>query len=166
MVQFIWQIGINLLVFLLSILIIQSGQKRLTLLGWFTAWWRQSIWSQREPKLIYASTSLGGKARFLRWLLFCRTKPKGGICLLVKWADSDFCLSILVMCSNGYVNCDKIHFRIVYLTLINCRFKNKFSYIGLVWIGQNIFLSVYPICTKALNRQKHFLSRYNDFISR
>ena len=55
MVQFIWQIRINLLVFLLSILIIQRGQKKLTPLEWFTAWRRQSI------------VSLGGKARFCIW---------------------------------------------------------------------------------------------------
>ena len=43
-------------------------------------------------------------------------------------ADSDFWLCIIVMCSSGYVNmvnCDIIHFRIVYLTLLNCRFQNR-----------------------------------------
>ena len=94
--------------FSLSILIIQRGRKRLTPLRWFTASWRQSIYEhdlQREPKLDYASTSHGGKASFciMGWLLFCRTKPKGGICLHVKWADTDFYLCRIVMCSNGYV---------------------------------------------------------------
>ena len=55
------------------------------------------------------------------------------------------------MCSTGYVNCEKIHFRIIYLTLLNCRFKNRLSYIGLVYnrvgllmgpsyLGQFVFL--------------------------
>ena len=35
---------------LLSILIIQRGQKRLTPLWWLTAWWCQSIWSQAKKR--------------------------------------------------------------------------------------------------------------------
>ena len=126
----IWQISINWRVILLSILIIRRGQQRLTPLGWFTTWWRHSIWSRATKRgTIKSRTSHRGKARFciMRWLLFCRTKPKGGMCLLVKWADTDFWLYGIVMCSTGYVNCDKIHFRIVHLTLLNCRFKNSLS---------------------------------------
>ena len=50
LVQLIWQISINWWVFLLSIFIIQRGQKRLTPLGWFTAWWRQSICSRATKR--------------------------------------------------------------------------------------------------------------------
>ena len=44
-----------------------------------------------------------------------------------KWADTDFWLCRIVMCSNGYVNCDKKHFRIVYPALLNCKFKNRLT---------------------------------------
>ena len=70
------------------------------------------------------------------------------------------------MCSNGYVNCDKKHFRIVYLILLNCRFKNRLTTYKLlhqVSICRCNDLLVVKSTYQPLNRLK--LSPYNDLVS-
>ena len=61
-------------VFLLSILIIQRGQKRLTPLGWFRAWCRQSIQVRYDHMVIVAA-----KIFFLKYFF------KRRYCVLKKY---------------------------------------------------------------------------------